>query len=197
MAGVSSRSLTPWQWTEQRAKAAALLARGLSAAEVARTVGMTREGLFKWRRQPAFRARVASLVRRRAGIPEQFAAAHNVHRVKSLQQRWDKLHQIIAERGAAPEMKNVPGGTTGLLVQRIKSIGSGKSVREMREFEIDTGLLTSLLAIERRIAEELGQWSKPKDEKGGEANFNLQINLDSYMATRERAKTGGSGTMTI
>jgi hypothetical protein len=41
-----------------------------------------------------------------------------VRRVEALNERWEKMHQIIAARAAAEEMQAIPGGKTGLVVKR-------------------------------------------------------------------------------
>src|SRR5258705_2301914 len=36
-------------------------------------------------------------------------------RVQALQDRWDRMRQVIEQRAASPDFAQVPGGTTGLL----------------------------------------------------------------------------------
>jgi hypothetical protein len=71
--------------------------------------------------------------------------------VQALQDRWDKLRMVIAERAASPEYAKVPGGKTGLLVKTLH--GS----QNTPVFKLDTGLLDQLLSHEQQAAQELSQ----------------------------------------
>jgi hypothetical protein len=55
-------------------------------------------------------------------------------------------------------MASVPGGATGLLVRRVKRIGTGPSAGAVEEFAVDTRILRELRAHEQQAARELGQW---------------------------------------
>jgi Terminase small subunit len=80
-------------------------------------------------------------------------------RVQALQNRWDLMRQVIAERsqfyakGVDAEDAAVPGGSTGLLVKDYKGKEADKPV-----YKVDTGLLAELRAHEKQAAEELEQW---------------------------------------
>jgi len=79
-----------------------------------------------------------------------------------LDDRWQRLHDIIAAR--AEEYANVPGGSTGLLVRRVRAIGAGANARKVEEYELDRGLLKALIDIQKQAAKELGQLeNKPAD----------------------------------
>jgi hypothetical protein len=88
-----------------------------------------------------------------------------LRRVHALDARWHKLQQVIAERADDPSMAKVPGGTTGLLVREIRSIGSGPTAKLIPEYSIDTGLLQEMRAHEAQAAKELGQWPAKVDDK--------------------------------
>jgi hypothetical protein len=51
-------------------------------------------------------------------------------------------------------MEDVPGGATGLLTRKYKSI------------EVDVPLLREMRATEEQAAKELGQWAEPKSAAG-------------------------------
>jgi hypothetical protein len=50
---------------------------------------------------------------------QHHAIMRKVRRAERLNQRWEKMHQVIAERAAADEMQAVPGGKTGLVVKTV------------------------------------------------------------------------------
>ena len=57
-------------------------------------------------------------------------------------------------------MKDVPGGKSGLLVRRFKSVGSGENCREVEEYSVDAPLLKEVRELERHVTEELGQFNE-------------------------------------
>lgn len=68
------------------------------------------------------------------------------------------MKQVIDERAIDPEMMKAAGGSTGLLVRKLKQIGSGENAELVEEFEVDTGLLKEMREHEKQAAQELGQW---------------------------------------
>jgi Helix-turn-helix of insertion element transposase len=151
-------------WCLKSEEAAQLLALAeLTKTEIAGKVGIARSTLWEWSRNPDFAARVeshleeirAEIRRRGIGVIER--------RVASLDDRWKRLQRIMQERGESPEMKDVPGGRTGLLVRNVKSIGAGEDAQVVEEFKVDTGLLAELREHERQAAQELGQWTSKAD----------------------------------
>jgi hypothetical protein len=80
--------------------------------------------------------------------------------VKALGDRWNRLRQVIAARAADPDHAKAPGGDTGLLVRKLKQIGSGESARTVEEYEVDAALLREAREHEKQAAQELGQWNE-------------------------------------
>lgn len=97
------------------------------------------------------------------------------NRIAHVQARHRLLNQVIEERGADMELCEscrrpedehpwqdefrgcssfhaIPGGTTGLIVRKIKATGT--------EYAVDTGILSELREMEKHIAVELGQWQE-------------------------------------
>ena len=173
---------TPFEWTAARERAAALLADGeLTGEEVADEVGVNRWTLWSWRRQPEFAARVRQITERAAEELERYAIARKVRRMRSYDERWRELQRVIAERAAGPAMQSVPGGKTGLLVRRVKSIGAGVNVREVEEYELDTGLLKELRGLEKQAAVEAGQWATKHEVRGGATSVSVIPELDQLL----------------
>src|SRR5450432_4783248 len=82
-------------------------------------------------------------------------------RVQALQDRWDRLRQVIDERAASPDFAGVPGGTTGLLMKDYKGKDADTPV-----YKVDAGLLAELRNHEKQAAEELGQWGEKRPLSG-------------------------------
>lgn len=151
-----------FEWNGITEKAAQLLAEGdLGLGEIAKECGIRREMLWEWRKYPEFikevedRKEEIRLEVRRHGV------AIVEQRVKALDDRWRRLQRVIVER--AEDMKGIPGGSTGLLVRKIKSIGVGPAAKEVEEYAVDTGLLSELREHEKQVAQELGQWISKAD----------------------------------
>ena len=72
-------------------------------------------------------------------------------RVQALQDRWDRMRQVIDQRAASDDFAKVPGGTTGLLCRDLRCT-------DAPVYKVDTGLLAELRAHELQAAQELSQW---------------------------------------
>jgi hypothetical protein len=157
-----------------RQRAAALLADGeKTGEEVAHEVGVNRWTLWSWKQHPDFTARVRQITEGAAEELERHAIALKARRMRTYDQRWRALLAIIAARAADPAMRSVPGGTTGLLVRRVKIIGSGENAREVEEYEVDTALLKELRELEKQAAIEAGQWTTKAEVRGVVASVSV------------------------
>lgn len=159
-----SHEVPLFRWNPQRDRAAVLVAEDIMPDEVMATeLGIDRRTLTRWRAVPEFAARVEhhrQLWRERI---ETTGVANRTNRVQAYTDRWHRLQQVIAERAADPEMQDVPGGTTGLLVHQTKAIGTGKSQTIIDEYAVDVATLKELRGLEKQAAEDLGQWSQRID----------------------------------
>lgn len=154
----------PFKWSAAKEKAALLVALDeLTNNKIAEEADVTNKTLWQWKQKPEFQSRVDEHQKaiferiRRHGL----GTADN--RVKHMQRRHELLNQITAERSASPEMEDVPGGKTGLLVHNVKSVGAGMSAERVDLYEVDAALLKEQRDIERQIAQELGQWTDKRD----------------------------------
>ena len=136
--------------------------------EIADRCGVSRPALRRWKARPEFRARVDEHLEayRRAVLRHGVAVLER--RVAALDDRWRRMLRVIDERAEDPDMRNVPGGSTGLLVRRVKGLGRGDSSRVIDEFSLDTALLRELREHEKQAARELGQWAERRTDGGHE-----------------------------
>lgn len=160
-----------FKWNERSEEAAQLVSVDeLTDEQIAQRAKVTRQTLSNWKANPEFAARVDQHIADcRARIRKRGIAVIE-NRVRALQDRWDRMHRVIAERAEAPEMQSVPGGKTGLMVRDIKSVGAGTAAKFVDVYEVDTGLLRELREHEQQAAKELGQWTE-KREHTGEMKF--------------------------
>jgi hypothetical protein len=164
----------PFPWTARKLEAARLVAEDfLSDERIAAKVGIDRRQLTRWKSVPQFMAKVEGIVAALGERSLRFAVARRHRRVKAQNDRWRKMKRVMRERAAAPEMANVPGGKTGLLVRKVKSIGGGESAHEVEEYEVDTGLLKEIRDLEKQVAQEVNQWEAGKGADRPNVNLNV------------------------
>jgi hypothetical protein len=151
-----------FEWDHPKKLAVELLAqRELNLTEVARQCGITRQTLWNWQQIPMFREVVEKRLEEIRAEIRRHGIAVIEQRVARVQDTWKRLQRVMAAR--AIEHASVPGGDTGLLVRKYKTIGSGLLAKMVEEYEVDTGLLAELRAHEKQAAEELGQWIQKVD----------------------------------
>jgi hypothetical protein len=148
---------TGFGFPNQKELAAQLIADGrLSHENIAKQVGITRNTLYRWRRDPNFAWRVEDLRKQNAQEFADLAIATKTGRVRILSRLYSKLQRVIEERAADPLMATIPGGKTGLLVLKMKSLG-GKIIIESR---IDVKLIREIRSIMEQVRKELGQMTE-------------------------------------
>lgn len=148
-----------WHWSKQRVQALELLAAGdLTERDIADQIGISTRQLNRWIENEDFRARLAVETERIDQRIRNRGIARLIKRVEGYAERRDRLNKIISERAASPQMQNVPGGQTGLLVHEIKSVRVGEQWELVDEYTLDAALLRELREHEKQAAMELGQW---------------------------------------
>ena len=160
-------SAESWKWTTRRERAAQLVADDqLTDTEIALQCGVTQRQLERWKKVPEFQERVAAIVEaeRQAILAKGIAEKRN--RVDALNDRWQRMRQVIDERAEDPDMAKVPGGRTGLLVREFKQIGTGPDATMVEEFHLDAALLKESREHEKQAAQELGQWTEKRELTG-------------------------------
>lgn len=163
-----AQKVTDFVWDESKSKAVQLLADDrLSDEQIATDLGISRQTIARWKLIPEFRDKLNEL---RDAIEESIVShgiARKMRRVRALNDRWERMQQVIAERAADQEVQEVPGGKTGLLVRNVKSVGKGEDAKLIDLYEVDTALLKELRDHEKQAAQELGQWTEKKDVTSG------------------------------
>jgi len=166
MTELKTKPPATWEWTEQRERAALLLALDeLTEVQIANDIGCSRDTIWWWKQHPVFVSRIQETAESiRSRILEEGISV-KANRLKELNDRHRRLRQVIAERAAYfathddTSVRMAPGGQTGLLVRQVKIIGSGRSAKEVEEYVVDTALLREMRSIEEHAARETGQWT--------------------------------------
>src|SRR5580704_2715539 len=83
-------------------------------------------------------------------------------RIADLEERRQKLEDIIHARANSLEMKRFPGGSTGLVIRRKGSFRQRDGRLAEYDYELDIPLLREMRRLEVAAAKALGQWQRPK-----------------------------------
>jgi hypothetical protein len=131
------------------------IAKGVSLAEAYTSAGYSecgaKQSAARLLRNANIRHRVAQIqAELSAGTIALEISSRNA-RVRALQDRWDRMRQVIEQRAASPDFAKVPGGTSGLLCRDLRC-------KDTPVYKLDTGLLAELRAHEQQAAQELSQW---------------------------------------
>lgn len=158
-----------WTWTAQKRKAAILLAEDtLPKTRIAEEVGVTSTTLSNWRQVPEFEAAIQDKVKELDEAVTALRFVKRRERLEVLSNQASAYLQIIEERAAyfAQNEPEVPGGKSGHVTRREKTLGSGSKQTTTVEYEVDTGTDRQLNATLVQIAKERGEWSDKKELTG-------------------------------
>jgi transposase-like protein len=142
---------------QTKAQAIALLAEGrISYAEIAGQIGVDVRTLARWRIDEKFAARVEALRAELDAACMQRALARKEYRIGQLAERHSELRRVIESRATAEiDASDLAAGMDTGLVCKKAVVSAGKLMSY--EYEVDTGTLRELRAIEEQVAKELGQ----------------------------------------
>jgi hypothetical protein len=90
----------------------------LSDNEIAQHCGITRRTLMRWKKQSAIQQKIDEHLRLSKQDSERQMIVERQMRIADMAVMLQKLEDIIRERAKSPEMRGVPGGTTGLMRRR-------------------------------------------------------------------------------
>ena len=168
-----------FNWTPEIERAALLIAQAnLNKAQIAEQIGVDERTLRRWLERADFRAKVDETAAEIAAEVRRIGIATITGRVRALNDRWNRMQRVIEARADDPGMAKAPGGSTGLMVHKIKSIGYGENATLVEEYEVDTGLLRELREHEKQAAQELGQWQDKVELTGS---------METVVATTDEA----------
>ena len=168
--------------------AARLVGEGdLTQVQICEKVGCGRRTLNHWLQDPEFEAfqnRVRVYRTRYASVVMNSGLARREKRVQHLTDLHQRLRTVIKERAKDPTMQAVPGGRTGVLVRKIKSIevdettpdGKKRTVKKIvPEYETDVATTAEIRKIQDQIAIECGD--REPDEVGTQPMTAIAISI--------------------
>lgn len=147
---------------ETRARAVVLVGLGIQTLrQIAEELQIGESTLSQWKADPEFREHVKTFRKRLYEEVIEGGVGDMKMRVIAKSDRWRRALRVMEDRAADPEMAGIPGGSTGLIVKRDRTIHTGKDEYErIIEHEFDTGLWNALGTIEQESAIEMGQWKQ-------------------------------------
>jgi hypothetical protein len=175
-------------WNGEREEIALHVAQGkLSWEKIAAEVGVSRGTVWNLYQIPDFKARVDEHKAAFASEIRSRALANHEGRLDSLYKLRERIMRILEEREAAYDDNHTePGMASGLLNENVTIMqmdgDSGERSRIIkREYKYETALARDLMAIEKQIAQELGQFSEKSEihvDGPPVREFNIIINSD-------------------
>lgn len=169
-----------FKWNARRVVAARDVAEDeLTDQEIATAAGVSRQTLTEWKKNPDFAARVAELVEEARNVAARHAIGRKARRIRSMNDRWARLQRIIDARATDPDLAGYPGGDTGLLVRRVKVVGTGELQERVVELELDHALLREMRELEKAVAIELNQIDRPNAPPPPEGDPPLYARADN------------------
>jgi len=134
------------------------------ALEAAGKQPMVRQTIYAWMKRPNV---VAGREEVRKRILED-GYGDRLKRKAKLENLIKRMDRVITERSAT--MGDVPGGSSGLLAEDVKGVGSGDAAREVKLYRVDTSLIQQMRETLKQIAQEVGEWTEKRDiTSNGEA----------------------------
>jgi hypothetical protein len=157
---------------KQHAAAIEVATNRRSFAKIASKAGVCLRTLTTWRASPEFQAEVERLLNLWAADVEKRGIADRRRRLYQVNLRWRAKQSLREQRAKMfrklakddPQLAQVPGGNTGMVVWTTKMLHVGEQEYErIIEHEFDAALDAAMRADEEHVATDLGQW-KPKHE---------------------------------
>jgi uncharacterized protein YerC len=178
--------------TNFQEEAAVKIAEGKkSYTDIAKETGISRPTLYAWLANPEFAAEVERIKEEFRKEVAGYAIAQRAHRVQRLQKRWDGIQKITEER--AEKLKEVPGGSSGLLARDVKSIGAGEDAYQVDVYRFDAAMVKEERELAKQAAIEMGEWQERVQHSGEVTSISdddraarIAAILDTARARRDR-----------
>jgi hypothetical protein len=143
-------------------QAAALAAAGLGARKIARQCKTSCRTVERWRHNPEFQAEVQRLRDEYNTAVRNRGIALIENNVGLADQIETRLVGVIKARAADEEIRGVPGGATGLLAVKRRTIvvDAEGNREEVSEYKLDRALLAEIRAQQEHALKMLGKWQE-------------------------------------
>lgn len=171
--------------SQKQERAAVLLAADeLTDKEIAKKIGVGGGCLGRWKKDEAFMTRVKLEIAIMAERALSKGIARRDRRLTRLDTLVNSVDQVLRERGAARDMKGVPGGKTGLITRDYKSIGGVP----IPIYRVDNPSIQSIIDLQKEAAEETGQRVRKSEVAGADGQPLIAPKLVLNFVTRNGEK---------
>lgn len=147
----------------------------LNKRQLCKKCKIARPTLNEWLLLPDFAAQVKAFRDDYVKRVRTEGIASLENRIRLYNQMENKLRRVIHERAKDPTMSAIPGGKTGVLVRRLKSIGSGENQTMVEEYEVDTATLKELREMAMQASKELGQINRAAENETDGEDLTIRI----------------------
>lgn len=144
-----------------------------SVDEIAIYAGTTKMSIMDWLGDPEFTLRVTHFQNAHLAEMKRLPYARKADRIKAYSDDLQRLDTVIAARQRSftaigeTESNTTTGGVSGLVIHKIKAVGTGDMQTIVDEYEIDNALLQMRLAVNKQMAQELGDYEPGANNSGG------------------------------
>jgi hypothetical protein len=175
-------------WSTNKDRACVLLAEdNLWIPQIAKELGVNESTVDAWKKIPEFAARLAEYSAAFAAQMLQGRLARKQNRLAALMDLADRQQQVIAGMAASKEMKDAPGGASGLVTVTFKVLDFGDEPKKVgrpskaakakaekdrqfgrklvKEYEFNGVLSRERRGTLEHIARELGEWEEKSTVK--------------------------------
>lgn len=152
------------------------IAAGNGDVAAAKAAGVTDRTIRNWKDDDDFLSLVDSIRAELDRRTMQRWIAQKHRRVDVLMEQADRIRQLRDSR--AEDLDGIPGGSTGLIVRQLKSVGFGENNTLVEEYAFDAALNRELRETLKQAAQELGQWTEKSDITSGNQPLAFTINID-------------------
>ena len=131
--------------TKKLQRAVQLVAEGTwTFQQIAHECGISIRCLSNWRATQEFQQMVSDCLEASYQQLLKIGIANPRNRLLAMDHRWAGAKRLMAQRGKEARMQEVPGGDTGLLIRRLKTVSGKPAV----EHVIDKPLMSELRLLE-------------------------------------------------
>lgn len=128
-----------------------------SDQSIAEEVGISRQSITRWKRDPEFQAMIQDAKGKVIADALRLPSAQKYQRIRNLHEIAEKIRDVISLRGERYSGEEAAEAATGLIVRRQKISASGDVVTE---WEFDAAPIRELRELYKHIAQETGQWEE-------------------------------------
>lgn len=143
-----------------------LLAEGrCTEAEIADALEVSPRTVRRWKTEPALIDQVYEAIRQTRNELQKKGVRERNNRLSAIDAVVEKIQAVIAARAAlfqADPLALAQGAGTGIVVKRMRTVGSGDSAEIIEEYEVDVAPLRELREQLKQAAIEVGEWAEKR-----------------------------------